>query len=81
MPKKKILIEKHDLIPKHAKLGEKEKKDLLEEYKITILELPKIQKNDPSLQKLDVKPGDVVKIIRPSQTAGESMYYRCVTNV
>ncbi|MBI4150245.1 DNA-directed RNA polymerase subunit H [Candidatus Woesearchaeota archaeon] len=71
---------KHVLIPKHAKLGEKEKKDLLEKYNISVKELPKIMKDDPAIAHLDAKPGDVIKIIRDSPTAGKSIFYRGVTN-
>ena len=79
MPKK-LIIGKHELIPKHLKLSEKEKKDLLEKYKISTKELPKIDKKDPALQSLNVKAGDIVKIIRKSPTSGESIYYRGVIN-
>ncbi len=79
MPKK-LIIGKHDLIPKHTKLSEKDKKDLFEKYKISLKELPKIYKGDPALQSLNVKVGDVVKIVRNSPTSGESIYYRGVVN-
>jgi len=78
---KKIIIGKHDLIPKHVKLSDKEKKELLERYNISMKELPKIYKNDPALQSLNIKVGDVVKIVRKSATCGESVYYRGVVNV
>ena len=69
------------LIPKHAKLSEKEKAELLEKYNITLKELPKILKDDPAIAHLDVKNGDVVKITRRSPTAGEAIFYRGVINV
>lgn len=78
MAKTKVSISKHVLIPKHIKLGEKEKKELLEKYAISIRELPKIFKTDPAIINLDAKPGDVVKIIRESPTAGEAVFYRAV---
>ena len=37
---------KHILIPRHIKLSEKEKKELLEKYNITLAELPRIMKKD-----------------------------------
>ncbi|MBI4450360.1 DNA-directed RNA polymerase subunit H [Candidatus Woesearchaeota archaeon] len=67
---------KHELVPKHSKASDKEKKDILERYQITLRELPKILATDPAIQHLDVKEGDLVKITRASQTAGESTYYR-----
>jgi len=76
--KKRIKIEKHILIPQHKKLSEKEKKELLEKYKISVRELPKIRIDDPAIQSLNPKIDDVIKIIRKSQTAGESIFYRRV---
>ena len=77
----KFDIKKHVLFPKHAKLSEKEKKVLLDKYKISAYDLPLIRKNDSAIADLDVKAGDVIKIIRKSPTAGESIFYRCVINV
>ena len=78
---KRIPIAKHGLIPKHEKLSDKEKHQLLEKYQISLRELPKMLVDDPGIQKVNAKPGDIIKIIRKSQTAGESFFYRCVTNV
>ena len=81
MPKRKQIVEKHVLVPKHIKISEKEKEDVLKEYNITLKELPKILKDDPAIEKLNVKAGDVIKVIRKSPTSGESVFYRGVTNV
>ncbi len=72
------VYQEHDLVPKHVKLSEKEKKELLESYKITIVQLPKIHEGDPAIAKLNAKPGDVIKIIRLSATSKESIFYRGV---
>ncbi|MFH1408381.1 MAG: DNA-directed RNA polymerase subunit H [Nanoarchaeota archaeon] len=80
MKKKKVNIKKHDLIPKHVKASEREKKQILDQYQISIKELPKILKSDPALLDLNVEVGDMIKIMRKSPTAGESTYYRVVTN-
>jgi len=77
----KFDVKKHILVPKHAKLSEKDKQSLIEKYHITVFDLPLISKKDAALHELDVKPGDVVKITRKSPTAGEAVYYRCVVNV
>jgi DNA-directed RNA polymerase subunit H len=77
---KKIIVGKHELIPKHSKISEKEKKQLIEKYCIKSLkELPKVLKNDPGIQTLNVKIGDIIKITRQSPT-GESVYYRVVVS-
>lgn len=68
------------LIPKHEVLSEEEAKKVLEKYRISIDELPRIRKQDPALKGLDCKVGDVIKITRKSPTAGEAIYYRAVVN-
>ncbi len=80
LTKPKTDVTKHALIPKHSKLGEKEKKELLEKYHISLKELPKIMKDDSAIMHLDAKPGDVIKIMRESPTAGKSVFYRGVSN-
>ncbi len=74
----KFKVSQHILVPKHIKLSEKDKKELLEEYHISLKELPKINKKDPAIQQLDIKKGDVIKIIRKSPSAGEAVFYRVV---
>ncbi|MBW2989919.1 DNA-directed RNA polymerase subunit H [Candidatus Woesearchaeota archaeon] len=71
----------HILVPEHSKLNEKEKGALLKKYSITLKELPRIMKNDPAIATLGAKEGDIIKITRKSPTAGESIFYRCISNV
>lgn len=71
-------VTKHILVPKHAKASEKEIKDVLDKFQITASQLPRILVSDPAIQHLDVKEDDVVKITRPSPTAGETTFYRRV---
>ncbi|MBW2965960.1 DNA-directed RNA polymerase subunit H [Candidatus Woesearchaeota archaeon] len=78
--RKKIIIKKHVLMPEHIKLSEKEKQELFEKYNISLKELPKIKKDDPAIVSLNVKVGDIIKIIRISPTAGESIFYRGVVS-
>ena len=81
MVKKKYDLNKHQLVPEHSKLNDKEKKDLLEKYHISLKELPKINKKDVAIAHLNAKEGDVIKITRDSKTAGEAIFYRGVINV
>ena len=81
MKKQKFKVDKHILTPKHTKLGEREKAQLLEKYNVTSKELPKILKTDAAIKELDAKPGDIVKVTRRSPTAGESVFYRVVIDV
>lgn len=80
MTKDKIDVPKHVLVPRHTKLSEKEKKELLEKYNSTNREFPKILKSDSALSHLDVAPGDLIKIARKSPTSGETIFYRVVIN-
>ncbi len=73
-------IKKHLLVPEHSKLNKTEIKELLDKYDITVNELPKIPASDAAIQGLNASPGDVIKIIRNSPTAGKSIYYRVVIN-
>ena len=75
---KKIDITKHILVPEHTKLNEKEKQEVFEKYNCSFKELPKIPKIDPAVKHMNLKVGDVVKIIRKSKTAGHAIFYRGV---
>ena len=81
MKKSKFKVDKHILTPKHLKIGEKEKAQIFEKYHITSKEMPKILKTDSAIKGLDAKPGDFIKIMRKSPTAGESIFYRVVIDV
>ncbi len=72
-------VNKHDMVPKHSKLSDAEKKNVLETLKIELRAFPKILKDDPALIKLNPKMGDLIKIERKSKTAGETIYYRAVS--
>ncbi|MEM4295621.1 MAG: DNA-directed RNA polymerase subunit RpoH/Rpb5 C-terminal domain-containing protein [Candidatus Anstonellales archaeon] len=66
------------LNPKVEVLDEKEKEAVLKKFNITEDKLPKIRKTDPLARALDLKEGQVIKIIRDDGT-GEYVYYRiCV---
>ncbi|MEM2109146.1 MAG: DNA-directed RNA polymerase subunit H [Candidatus Odinarchaeota archaeon] len=68
------------LVPKHIILSDEEASEVLEKLKVKPYQLPKIFITDPALKALNqkVKVGDIVKIIRGSPTAGESVAYRVV---
>ncbi|MGC8812323.1 MAG: DNA-directed RNA polymerase subunit H [Candidatus Aenigmatarchaeota archaeon] len=71
-------IEKHELVPKHILLSEKEKEELLKNYGISLKDLPRILSSDPMAKAINAKVGDIIKIIRKSPTAEVSEYYRVV---
>ena len=68
----------HILVPKHVLLSQEDITNLLKKYNVNLGQLPKISIKDPAIKLLDAKPGDVVKIIRKSETAGKSIFYRFV---
>lgn len=68
---------KHEYVPKHIKLSEKEANDFMNEYMIkSKLYMPFILHNDPIAKWLGLKQGDIVKIIRYNENSGVSFYYR-----
>ncbi len=71
-------ITKHKLVPKHVILSEEEKREVLEKYNVDETQLPKILHTDPVVIAIGAKPGQVLKIIRRSPTAKESIAYRIV---
>lgn len=75
---KDLEIEKHNFVPKHILLTEKQKEEFFKKFKVSIIDLPRILSSDPVVKSIGAKAGDVIKIIRKSQTAGEVTYYRVV---
>ena len=71
----------HQLVPKHEVLSENEIEQVLNDFKLTRDQLPKILITDPTVKRIDGKPGDVIKITRESPTAGESVFYRLVVDI
>ncbi len=71
-------IFEHALVPRHEILTEKEKNELLERYKVKPYQMPQVSSTDPAVKAIGAKPGDVLRIIRRSSTAGEHIAYRYV---
>lgn len=44
-------------------------------------QFPKILKTDPVIEVLEAKVGDLIKIIRKTESGKESIYYRIVIDV
>ena len=57
-------------------MNEEEKSILLKRYKIKENQLPKILTTDPVARYLGLRKGNIVKIIRDSETSGKYVTYR-----
>ena len=68
----------HDMVPDHQIMTEEEVAHLLGQYNISVDQLPKIFSEDPAVKTIGAKVGDVIRIIRESQTAGRAESYRLV---
>lgn len=75
---KKPKVTQHKLIPTHKKLSENDKKKFLEDNNFNLENLPSIKLDDPALQEMNVKPGDIIEIERESPTAGRIVFHRGV---
>jgi len=71
-------IFEHALVPYHEILSEQEKKELLAKFKVQPYQIPQIRSSDPAVKVIGAQPGDILKITRKSQTAGEHITYRYV---
>jgi DNA-directed RNA polymerase subunit H len=71
-------IFQHKLVPKQEILTEEEKTELLTKFKVQPYQLPQISSVDPTVKAIGARPGDVLRVIRRSPTAGEHIAYRYV---
>ena len=73
-------ITHHYLVPKHDICSSDEINEIMTIYKIKQkTQFPCILKTDPMARYLGLKQGNIVKITRPSPSAGETIVYRyCV---
>ena len=65
------------LLPKHEIISGDERAAMLKKFLIGSESVPKINSDDPGLEGLNVKVGDLIKITRNDQT-GKNDYFRLV---
>ena len=73
-----IDIVRHISVPEHILLTDEESNNLRNEYGAKKRDLPKIYVSDPIAKYYNAKPDQIFRIIRPSETAGQTVYYRLV---
>ena len=71
-------IFKHMLVPVHEVLTEKEREEIFKRYRVKVYQLPRIAASDPAVIAIGGRPGDIVRIVRDSPTAGKHVVYRQV---
>jgi len=76
----KFSILDHKLVPGHIILSGDEAKKVLKAYHIESSQLPKILDKDPVIKAIGAKPGQIIKIVRKSGSAGETISYRLVVD-
>jgi len=72
------MILQHELVPKHEVVPVEEAAEILRKLGVKPEQLPWIRASDPVARAIGAKPGDIVKIVRRSPTAGEIVVYRYV---
>lgn len=80
--KEPILLEDmlvHRDQPRFELLSPAEMKQVKEEYNVTDYTIEKLPRNDPMTKYFALKKGDIIRVVRPSPTAGFGISYRVVT--
>ncbi len=71
-------LSQHFMVPKHEVVPQDKVLDVLKAFFATKERIPQIMAQDPMVEEIGGKRGDLVKITRHSPTAGRSIYYRIV---
>ena len=74
----KFAVRDHEMVPEHVLLTPDEAAGVLKAFGITAPQLPKIHAGDPAAKEIGAKVGDIIKVVRKSTTARQSIFYRLV---
>ncbi len=77
-----MLINKIDniLVPKHIMLTQEEQDQIRKEYGFNKIEIGIIKESDPIARYYNLKPGNIIRIERPSVNSGIAIYFRQCIN-
>ncbi len=76
-----LLVNKidHIFVPKHILLTQEEQDQIRKEYGFKRIEIGIIKESDPIARYYNLKPGQIIRIERPSVNSGITVYFRqCV---
>lgn len=76
--KDEVIIFDSNIVPKQEIMNKEDKKKLLDEFNISLKQLPRMRQTDPVVKILKAKKGDVLRISRNDPVIGEYFYYRVV---
>lgn len=71
-------LSENKLVPKHEIIPQEKAQEILAKYGADAKKLPQILREDPMVEEIGAKKGDLIRIIRDSPTAGRTTYYRIV---
>ena len=69
-------VTKHEWVPKHTRLTVSQKKEVCAVWKLKETQFPVISVRDPVARWYGYRRGDLIKIVRPSETGGSYVLYR-----
>ena len=72
------ILWQHHMVPRHYICDEGETQQVLENWKVQKEQLPRILVTDPAVKALKAPVGSLIKVERPSPTAGLHYAYRLV---
>lgn len=71
-------VTEHILVPQHEVLTKEEGENVLESYRARKRDMPLIRTNEDIAKYYNMKPGEIVRIYRPSPLTCEAVAYRLV---
>ena len=66
------------LVPRHEIIPAEKAQEIFAKYGADAKKFPQILRDDPMVEEIGAKKGDLIKIVRKSMTAGRATYFRIV---